>query len=235
MPDSTHKIIVALDFNSIYDADAFVNKVSPKLCRLKIGKELFCFAGPDYVKKLVNRGFDVFLDMKFHDIPNTVEAACRVASDLGVWMINVHCLGGRAMLSAAVRGAKQNGANTLLTGVTVLTSHDDASLKEIGMVNSVETIVGRFAAMAEEAELDGVVCSVNEVAKVRQVTSPRFQLVTPGIRPAGSERDDQVRCATPLDAVRMGANHLVIGRPITRAANPVEQLQLITDQIALGS
>lgn len=225
------KVIVALDFNRLAEAEAFVERVTPALCRLKVGKELFCLTGPDYVKALVKRGYDVFLDLKFHDIPNTVEAACRVAADLGVWMVNVHCLGGTAMLEAAVRGTRASRSDLLLTGVTVLTSHTAESLAELGLIGSVENTVTRLAGLAKNAGLDGVVCSVQEVPAIRKVTSAGFQLVTPGIRPADAERDDQKRCATPAEAILIGANHLVIGRPITRAADPVQQLQWITKQM----
>jgi orotidine-5'-phosphate decarboxylase len=225
------KVIVALDFNQLSNAEAFVEQVTPADCRLKVGKELFCLAGPEYVKKLVKKGFDVFLDLKFHDIPNTVEGACRAVADLGVWMVNVHCSGGKAMLEAALRGVKATRSDLLLTGVTVLTSHNDETLSQLGFNEGIEATVKRWAAMAHQTGLDGVVCSVQEVAAIRSVTAPNFQLVTPGIRPADADRNDQQRCATPVEAIQRGANHLVIGRPITRSADPLGQLQLINQEI----
>jgi len=224
---SENPIIVALDFPAADPALAFVERLEPGSCRLKIGKELFTVAGPDLVRRIVDRGFDVFLDLKYHDIPNTVAAACRAAAGLGVWMLNVHALGGRRMLEAAREAVEGAGHRPRLIAVTILTSMGPDDLAEIGLPGEPAEHVRRLAALAESAGLDGVVCSPREVAMLRTERRDDFLLVTPGIRPAGSDTGDQKRTMTPADALRAGSTHLVIGRPITRAPDPVAALARI--------
>jgi orotidine-5'-phosphate decarboxylase len=215
------RVIVALDFPTASEALAFAARVTPEQCRLKVGFELFTSAGPAVVETLVKKGFDVFLDLKYHDIPNTVASACAAAARLGVWMVNVHALGGRRMLVAARESLEKMAHRPLLIGVTVLTSHSARDLGEIG----------RLARLAKEAGLDGVVCSAREASRLRAEHGEGFRLVTPGIRPAGSDRGDQERVVTPLDAVRLGAHYLVIGRPITQVADPVTVLVGINHEL----
>lgn len=225
-------VIVALDFPDSDDALRFCDRISPSLCRVKVGKELFTAAGPQLVEKLMHRGFDVFLDLKFHDIPNTVAQACKVAAGMGVWMVNVHALGGRSMLSAA-REAVPAG-KTKLTAVTLLTSMGPDDLRDIGMYERPEGVVMRLAQLARDCALDGVVCSAREAAGLRRMAGSRFCLVTPGIRLVNSARDDQNRVATPRKAIQDGADYLVVGRPVTQAADPLVVLQQISSEIALA-
>ena len=233
MKDS--RIIVALDFSSEQQVLEFTDQLEPSMCKLKVGKELFTLAGPDMVRKLIDNGFDVFLDLKFHDIPNTVARACKVAADLGVWMLNVHALGGRNMLNAAREALETSQNRPLLIAVTILTSMGHEDLQEIGLNGTPEDNVLRLASLANEAGLDGVVCSSKEVTNLRQTQGDTFTLVTPGIRPAGSDAGDQKRIMTPVDAVQAGSSYLVIGRPITQSPDPVQALQNInTDLAALG-
>ena len=224
------RIIVALDFSSAEDALKLVNRLEPRLCRLKVGKELFTAAGPQLVEKLMHKGFDVFLDLKFHDIPNTVASACKAAASLGVWMVNVHTLGGRKMLMAA-RNAITQGS-TKLIAVTLLTSMDQNDLTDIGLQGSPEQIVERLAQLANDCKLDGVVCSALEAAHLRQQTGKDFCLVTPGIRPSGGQADDQKRITTPRQAIQNGADYLVIGRPITQATDPLLVCQQLHTEIS---
>lgn len=226
-----HKIIVALDFPDAASALALVDRLDPALCRLKVGKELFTVAGPDLVRALVARGYEVFLDLKFHDIPNTVAAACRAAAGLGVWMMNVHASGGRRMMQAAREALAELPQRPLLIGVTVLTSMSTEDLAETGIAGEPADQVMRLASLAQACGLDGVVCSAQEAALLRQRLGEGFRLVTPGIRPAGSEAGDQRRVMTPMQAIAAGATDLVIGRPITAAADPVKVLQSINDEI----
>ncbi len=221
------RIIVALDFSEPASALALADHLDPYLCRLKIGKELFVGGGPGLVQALMERGFDVFLDLKFHDIPRTVAAACRAAADLGVWMCNVHACGGRQMLEAARDAIERSESPPLLIAVTVLTSLARSDLREIGLQDSVETQVLRLASMAQSAGLDGVVCSALEAPALRTAFGSNFCLVTPGIRKPGSAADDQHRIATPLRAIQGGADFLVIGRPISRAPEPLVALREI--------
>jgi orotidine-5'-phosphate decarboxylase len=227
----THKIIVALDFPDAASALALVDRLDPALCRLKVGKELFTVAGPDLVRALVARGYEVFLDLKFHDIPNTVAAACRAAAGLGVWMMNVHASGGRRMMQAAREALEELPQRPLLIGVTVLTSMSAEDLAETGIAAAPADQVMRLASLTQACGLDGVVCSAQEAALLRQRLGEDFRLVTPGIRPAGSEAGDQRRVMTPTQAIAAGASDLVIGRPITAAADPVKVLQSINDEI----
>ena len=223
------RIIVALDFSSTEQALHLANKLDPMLCRVKIGKELFTAAGPTVVEKLMGKGFEVFLDLKFHDIPNTVANACRVAADLGVWMINVHALGGKKMLVAA-RDALPLGG-TKLVAVTLLTSIGPDDLESIGLNNEPGNVVQKLALLAKNCGLDGVVCSPLEAAQLRQKMGADFCLVTPGIRPVGALINDQNRIATPQMAIQNGADYLVIGRPISQAADPLLMLQHLNKEI----
>ena len=226
------RIIVALDFSSEKQVLEFTSQLEPSMCKLKVGKELFTLAGPDLVRQLVDNGFDVFLDLKFHDIPNTVARACKVATDLGVWMLNVHALGGRNMLIAAREALETSSNRPLLIAVTILTSMGQEDLQEIGLNGTPEDNVLRLANLTKEAGLDGVVCSSREVTNLRQTQGEAFTLVTPGIRPAGSEAGDQIRIMTPVDAIQAGSNYLVIGRPITLSADPIKTLHTINTELA---
>lgn len=223
----THKIIVALDFADADSALALVARLDPALCRLKVGKELFTAAGPDLVRTLIARGFEVFLDLKFHDIPNTVAAACRAAAGLGVWMLNVHASGGRRMMTAAQVALADLPKPPLLIAVTVLTSMSAEDLGEVGISAAPADQVLRLARLAHACKLDGVVCSAQEAAMLRAELGAGFRLVTPGIRPAGAEAGDQRRVMTPAEALRAGATDLVIGRPVTAAADPLAALERI--------
>ena len=218
------KIIVALDYANAQEALALVEQLHPSQCKLKVGKELFTAAGPALVEKLVAKDFNVFLDLKFHDIPNTVAKACKAASDLGVWMLNVHASGGRTMMQAALEGVDQSNANPYLIAVTVLTSMNQASLTEIGIQASIEAQVLKLATLTQTAGLHGVVCSAQEANLLRKQVQTDFLLVTPGIRPANTSQDDQSRIVTPADALAQGASYLVIGRPVTQAAEPAQAL-----------
>ena len=226
------RIIVALDFSSEKQVLEFTSQLEPSMCKLKVGKELFTLAGPDLVRQLVDNGFDVFLDLKFHDIPNTVARACKVATDLGVWMLNVHALGGRNMLIAAREALETSSNRPLLIAVTILTSMGQEDLQEIGLNGTPEDNVLRLANLTKEAGLDGVVCSSREVTNLRQTQGEAFTLVTPGIRPVGSEVGDQKRIMTPVDAIQAGSNYLVIGRPITQSADPIQTLHTINTELA---
>jgi orotidine-5'-phosphate decarboxylase len=229
---SDPRIIVALDFPDAAAARAMVARLDPGLCRLKVGKELFVAAGPDFVRELVDRGFGVFLDLKFHDIPNTVAQACKAAARLGVWMTNVHASGGPRMLVAAREALEGFEHRPLLIAVTVLTSMGPAELNAIGVAAGPEQQVLRLAGLTREAGLDGVVCSALEAPALRRELGPDFRLVTPGIRPAGGEAGDQTRIMTPAQALQAGADYLVIGRPITQAPDPITALQQIHAEIA---
>lgn len=228
---SEPRIIVALDYAASAPALALARRLDPARCRLKVGKELFTAAGPALVEKLRAVGFEVFLDLKFHDIPHTVAAACRAAAGLGVWMINVHALGGRAMLTAAAEALAGLPQAPHLVAVTVLTSLKAADLVEVGISEPPEAVVVRLARLAQECGLAGVVCSPREAALLRTAHGPDFLLVTPGIRPAGAQAGDQARIATPAEALRAGASHLVIGRPITQAPDPMAALENIEKEI----
>lgn len=226
-------VIVALDFARRADAFALAEKLSPSECRLKIGKELFTVEGPAIVRDLQQRGFDVFLDLKFHDIPNTVAAAVAAAADLGVWMVNVHASGGRRMMEAARERLEKGAYRTQLIAVTVLTSMEKSDLAEIGL--DVEPIVQvkRLAALTQDCGLHGVVCSAQEAQVLREQAGGQFTLVTPGIRPAGSDAGDQRRIMTPEQAVAAGVSYMVIGRPITQAADPAAALRAINHSLGV--
>ncbi|WP_374990750.1 orotidine-5'-phosphate decarboxylase [Acinetobacter rudis] len=220
-------IIVALDAKSHKDALVMADQLDPALCRVKVGKELFTHGGPEIVKALHARQFDVFLDLKFHDIPNTTAQAVCAAADLGVWMVNVHASGGRKMMETCVSRLQAGNYKTQLIAVTVLTSMGREDLRDIGLDIEPFEQVMRLAKLTQESGLDGVVCSAQEAKMLRQALGADFSLVTPGIRPAGSNADDQKRIVTPQQAMQDGSTHLVIGRPITQAAKPDQALREI--------
>lgn len=231
---SRSPIVVALDFHSREEALALARRLSPRDCRVKVGKTLFTRAGPDVVKALQDMGFDVFLDLKFHDIPHTVAGAVQAAAELGVWMVNVHASGGRAMLDAARDAADSVAKPPLLIAVTVLTSMDGAALQDVGVVDGTDAQVARLAGLAHAARLDGVVCSVREVADLKKRFGAKFVTVTPGIRPQGSQADDQNRIETPQSALASGSDYWVIGRPVSQSADPQAVLQNILLQAGLA-
>ena len=226
------KIIVALDFPSETPALALVDQLDPSKCRLKVGKELFTRSGPALVRGLQDRGFDVFLDLKFHDIPNTTSAAVAAAADLGVWMVNVHASGGENMMVACRERLEAFGDDRpLLIAVTVLTSMSAADLAGIGIQDSPEAHVSRLATLTRNCGLDGVVCSAQEAPKLKAEQGADFKLITPGIRPLTADKGDQQRIMTPTDALKAGSDYLVIGRPITQASDPLEALEAIHSEI----
>jgi orotidine-5'-phosphate decarboxylase len=221
------KIIVALDYADADAALKLVRQLNPSLCRLKVGKELFTAEGPKFVEQLVHANFGVFLDLKFHDIPNTVAKACAAASQLGIWMLNVHASGGLEMMQAANEAVKSAENKPLLIAVTVLTSMNQTSLNQIGITTDLTTHVLKLATLTQQAGLEGVVCSALEASMLRKQLGNNFCLVTPGIRPANASQDDQSRIVTPADALKNGSNYLVIGRPITKATDPLKMLESI--------
>lgn len=225
------RIIIALDYACAEEAARFVSQVQPVDCKLKVGAELFTAAGRAFVERLVKLGFDVFLDLKFHDIPNTVAAACRAAASLGVWMLNVHTLGGANMLAAARDAVDTFSIRPKLVGVTLLTSYSQRDIEQVGLHGSIDETVNALARLACEAGLDGVVCSPQEAADLRHQFGEDFILVTPGVRPANAESDDQTRTLSPRQAFDRGASYLVIGRPITRAPDPRYMLDTINQQL----
>lgn len=231
MNQNSSKILVALDYADRQSALQFVEKLTPNLCRLKVGKELFSVSGPEFIKELIDRGFDVFLDLKYHDIPNTVAKAIQATAKLGVWMVNVHALGGRKMMEAAREALSNCEHKPLLIAVTVLTSMEQSDLNEIGLQGTPEENVLRLANLAQTAGMDGIVCSAQEVARLRQTFDANFCLVTPGIRPEGSRNDDQKRIMTPKKAMEAGSSFLVIGRPITQSDDPVATLTSINNSL----
>jgi len=232
---NTSRVIVALDVPTPEQAWSIACKLAPKACRVKIGKEMFVTAGPGLVERLTAAGFEVFLDLKFHDIPNTVASACRAAARLGVWMLDVHAFGGLEMMQAAREGIEGSSHKPLLVGVTVLTSMSESQLREIGVASAPMDTVARLSALAMQSGLDGVVCSAQEAAMLRARFGASFKLVTPGIRPIGVSTDDQHRITTPAQAIRAGVDYLVIGRPITRAADPQAALEAINAEIDAAS
>ncbi|WP_461480844.1 orotidine-5'-phosphate decarboxylase [Porticoccus sp.] len=231
MKNNDSKVIVALDYHNAAAAQSFVEAVSPQLCKLKVGKELFTQCGPQFVGDLVARGFDVFLDLKYHDIPNTVAKAVKVAAEMGVWMADVHASGGRRMMEGAREALAQCNSDMLLIAVTVLTSFSQEDLAEVGIHCSPEEQVHRLAALAQSSGMDGVVCSAMEASGLRKALGADFALVTPGIRPAEAAGDDQRRVVTPRQAVANGSSYLVIGRPITQSPDPVATLVAINQEI----
>lgn len=235
------QIIVALDFPSERQTLQLVDQLEPSLCRLKVGKELFTRCGPALVKQLVDKNFDVFLDLKYHDIPNTVARSCAAAADLGVWMLNVHALGGEAMMSAARQALNENDA-PLLIAVTWLTSSGQSELDALGIRQTPQQMVNRLASLSQQAGMDGVVCSALEAPVLRNIMSKDFLLVTPGIRLTdekssasiknGVQKDDQCRVVTPVKAIENGASYLVIGRPVTQAQDPCKILRTINSELS---
>ncbi|MBD2859913.1 orotidine-5'-phosphate decarboxylase [Spongiibacter sp. KMU-158] len=229
-------VLVALDVANLSELDALLDNLQPSQCRLKVGKELYTRFGPEILNKIQARGFEVFLDLKFHDIPNTVAAAVRVAAELGVWMVNVHASGGEKMMRAAREALNEFGDRApLLIAVTVLTSMSDSELPTLGLTASTaEEQVLLLATLAKKSGMDGVVCSAREAAMLREQLGPDFLLVTPGIRPANSAADDQTRIVTPVDAMALGSSYLVIGRPITRSENPQTALAAINKDLGIA-
>jgi len=222
------KIVVALDFAESKEALRFALQLDPEICRVKVGKELFTASGPQLIDDLMKQGHSVFLDLKFHDIPTTVGKACEAASRLGVWMLNVHASGGLAMMEEAMNGVSRSGQKPLLIAVTVLTSMNQAMLNQVGVKGNLSDQVLNLARLTKQAGLDGVVCSAAEAAMLRSAIDPDFCLVTPGIRPIDANADDQSRTVTPEKAIQLGANYLVIGRPINKAQDPAKALSEIS-------
>lgn len=229
-------IIVALDYADQQSALAFVDRINPQDCRLKVGKEMFTLFGPQFVRALHQRGFDVFLDLKFHDIPNTAAHAVAAAAELGVWMVNVHASGGVRMMTAAKEALLPYGADApLLIAVTVLTSMEAEDLLALGITATPAQQAERLAILTRDCGLDGVVCSAQESQRLKQVCGHDFKLVTPGIRPAGSASGDQRRIMTPEQAQAAGVDYMVIGRPITQSADPAQTLADIRRSLHAGA
>lgn len=230
---SDPRIIIALDYPDAGPALALADRLEPSQCRLKVGKQLFTATGPDLLEQLMQRGFEIFLDLKFHDIPNTTAQACKAAASLGVWMVNVHALGGRKMLEAARDAIAGSSQKPKLIAVTLLTSMAQQDLAEIGINATPAEMVMRLATLARDSGLDGVVCSAQESALLRKHCGSGFCLVTPGIRPAQANLDDQSRVMTPYAAMKAGSSYLVIGRPITQAADPLRALLEINQELEM--
>ncbi len=230
--NAASRIIVALDFPDRAQTLALLDRLEPGSCRVKIGKELFTRCGPELVAEVQKRGFELFLDLKYHDIPNTVAAACRAAADLGVWMVNVHASGGKRMMAAAREAMASVSTPPLLIGVTILTSLGGEDIAEVGFQGEPQENVRRLAALAADAGLDGVVCSPKEASMLRGALGNDFLLVTPGVRPGGSAGDDQRRTLTPAEAIQAGSSYLVVGRPITAAPDPLASLEAIRAEVA---
>ena len=230
---TTKPILVALDYDNKNHALQLIDQLDPNMCRLKVGKEMFTLFGPQLVKDIHDRGFELFLDLKFHDIPNTVAKAVAAAAELGVWMTNVHASGGLAMMEAAKKALLPYGNDApMLIAVTVLTSMSDEDLKLIGIDVPAFEHVQRLAKLTKQAGLDGVVCSAQEASVLKSLLGQDFKLITPGIRPVGSDVGDQHRVMTPPQALAAGSDYLVIGRPITKAADPLAALQAIHQSLA---
>ncbi|TPH12768.1 orotidine-5'-phosphate decarboxylase [Litorilituus lipolyticus] len=226
------KVVVALDFGKKSEALSFIDRIEPSDARLKVGKEMFTYFGPEFVKQLTGKGFDVFLDLKFHDIPNTVAKAVTAAADLGVWMVNVHASGGEQMMIKSREALSQFGSEApLLIAVTVLTSMGQEDLLGLGITKTPAEQVMSLAQLTQKSGLDGVVCSAWEAEQLKLQLGKDFKLITPGIRPAGSSSDDQKRIMTPQQAIDVGVDYLVIGRPITKAADPQAVLQQINHSL----
>jgi len=235
MPDYRDRLIVALDFPSPDDARRMVQRLGNAVTTYKVGKQLFTAAGPELVRELVLNGQRIFLDLKFHDIPNTVAAAVRSAAALGVNMLTVHAVGGLKMLRAAVEAAASSSRPPLILAVTILTSFTNEDLAEVGMSGQVQDQVLRLAALARNAGCDGVVASAREAKELRRELGTGFAIVTPGVRLAGGTHDDQARVVTPAEAISAGATHIVVGRPITQAANPADAAKAVLHQLAQNS
>lgn len=229
---SDPKIIVALDYPEESQAYQLIDQLDPDLCRLKVGKEMFTHLGPAFVEKVQSKGFDVFLDLKYHDIPNTVAKACEAAASLGVWMVNVHASGGRRMMEAAAESLANIQNKPFLIAVTVLTSMSQEDLIELGVTETPANQALKLASLTQDCGLDGIVCSAQEATVMRHELGNEFLLVSPGIRPAGSNADDQRRIMTPVDALKAGSDYLVIGRPITQSDKPLSVLRTINSDIS---
>ncbi|MHA0914743.1 orotidine-5'-phosphate decarboxylase [Kosakonia cowanii] len=228
-------VVVALDYANRDSALAFVDRIDPRDCRLKVGKEMFTLFGPQFVRELQQRGFDIFLDLKFHDIPNTTAHAIKAAADLGVWMVNVHASGGARMMTAAKEALLPFGADApLLIAVTVLTSMEASDLQDIGINATPAEHAERLARLTQQCGLDGVVCSAQEAVRFKSELGQAFKLVTPGIRPQGSDAGDQRRIMTPEQALQAGVDYMVIGRPVTQSADPAQTLKVINASLGKG-
>lgn len=229
-PNTTSPIVVAIDKADLTSALALVDTLDPSLCRVKVGKELFTRCGPNIIEAIHQRGFEVFLDLKFHDIPNTTAQAVLAAADLGVWMVNLHASIGLDAMALAKQRLSDNGLDTLLIAVTVLTSMTTETLKQVGIESDVDNQVKRLAMLTHQAGLDGVVCSAKEATTLKALCGQDFKLVTPGIRLPEDSQDDQKRICTPSEALSNGADYLVIGRSITTSTKPIEKLQRILNE-----
>lgn len=228
-------VVVALDYANRDSALAFVDRIDPRDCRLKVGKEMFTLFGPQFVRELQQRGFDIFLDLKFHDIPNTAAHAVKAAADLGIWMVNVHASGGARMMTAAKEALLPFGADApLLIAVTVLTSMEASDLQDIGITATPAEHAERLARLTQQCGLDGVVCSAQEAVRFKSELGQAFKLVTPGIRPQGSDAGDQRRIMTPEQALQAGVDYMVIGRPVTQSAEPAQTLKAINSSLGKG-
>ena len=226
------KLFIAIDQNDINKAKELIQKLAPEMCGIKVGKELFTACGPEIIQWIQEKGFKVFLDLKYHDIPNTVEKACFVASKMGVSILNVHALGGIDMMLAAKEGVDKSNNNPYLIAVTLLTSMDSNGLKDIGFTSTVNKQILNLAKSASQAKMNGIVCSAKDIINIKSELPESFLYVTPGIRLSSSTKDDQKRISTPSEAVKMGSNILVIGRPITQAKNPEAVLNEIMNEIS---
>ena len=224
------KIIVALDFESLKETEDFLKKVKGQNCRVKVGKELFTNEGPNVIKLIQQYGFEIFLDLKFHDIPNTVSRAIKATCNLGVWMVNVHASGGKQMLLAAREAVDSSSNKPILIAVTILTSYDNSSYQELGFKNNLLDQIACLTTLSENSGMDGIVCSANDIRSIKPLVKEKFQFVTPGIRLANSN-DDQKRVTTPEDAITQGSNYLVIGRPITSSEDPAALIEKINQKI----
>ncbi|CAO1665865.1 orotidine-5'-phosphate decarboxylase [Halomonas sp. NYA30] len=227
-------IIIALDYPSLDAALCMADQLDPARCRVKVGKELFTRSGPAVLEALHGRGFEVFLDLKFHDIPNTVASAVQAAAEQGVWMVNVHASGGQRMMEAAMQRLEQHGLSTYLIAVTVLTSMQAEDLADVGINAALAEHVERLALLAKQSGLHGVVCSAQESARIKTLCGDSFLKVTPGIRPSFAATNDQQRIMTPSQAIQAGSTHLVIGRPVTQAADPMIALEAIEAELAIA-
>ena len=221
------KIILALDFDSESETLNFIERLDPKLCKLKIGKQLFVREGPKIVTSMIDRGFDVFLDLKFHDIPNTTVKACEAAADMGCWMVNIHAFGGRIMMEAVANSFARLKAPPLLVSVTVLTSFDGQEISRIGLNKTLDNQVELLAKLSYDSGIDGVVCSALEIGKIKKSVGSKFIYVTPGIRVLGDAMHDQSRVVTPEKAILLGSDYIVIGRSITSDKDPLKKLKQI--------
>jgi len=224
------KIIVALDFESLKETEDFLKKVKGQNCRVKVGKELFTNEGPNVINLIQQYGFEIFLDLKFHDIPNTVSRAIKASCNLGVWMVNVHASGGKQMLLAAREAVDSSSNKPILIAVTILTSYDNSSYQELGFKNNLLDQIACLTTLSENSGMDGIVCSANDICSIKPLVKEKFQFVTPGIRLANSN-DDQKRVTTPEDAITQGSNYLVIGRPITSSEDPAALIEKINQKI----